>query len=78
MINEIGQLFVGLGVLINSIIALMSYIQTKKSAKLIKTLEQNTNSIKDELVRVTGESEHAKGVLQGTATGLKEGREEKR
>ena len=30
-------------------------------------LEQNTNSMKDALVLLTGESEHAKGVLQGKA-----------
>ncbi len=28
-------------------------------------LEQNTNSKMDALLKVTGESEHAKGVLQG-------------
>ena len=33
----------------------------------INTLEKNTNSIKDALVKVTGESEHAKGVIQGKA-----------
>jgi hypothetical protein len=31
----------------------------------INTLEKNTNSIKDELVKVVGESEHAKGLLEG-------------
>lgn len=31
----------------------------------IRKLEKNTNSIKDELVRVTGQSEHAKGKLEG-------------
>ncbi len=30
------------------------------------TLEKNTNSIKDDLVRITGESEFAKGLKQGT------------
>ncbi len=33
----------------------------------IAELAVNTNSIKDALVKVTGESEHAKGVLQGKA-----------
>jgi hypothetical protein len=31
----------------------------------ISKLEKNTNSIKDALVKVTGESEHAKGLKQG-------------
>jgi hypothetical protein len=33
----------------------------------ITTLERNTNGIKDELVRVTGEAERAKGVIEGKA-----------
>jgi len=36
-----------------------------KTANTIDLLEKNTNSIKDALVKVTGEAEHAKGVLQG-------------
>ena len=35
------------------------------SNKAIQTLEKNTNSIKDELVKVTAESEFAKGLKQG-------------
>jgi len=34
-------------------------------AYYIRKLEKNTNSLKDALVKVTGESEHAKGVLEG-------------
>jgi hypothetical protein len=37
----------------------------------IVTLEQNTNSIKDALVKVTGEAEHAKGKLEGAAAAEK-------
>ncbi len=33
----------------------------------IELLEKNTNSIKDALVKVTGESERAKGKLEGAA-----------
>jgi hypothetical protein len=33
----------------------------------LETLEKNTNSIKDALVKVTGEAEHAKGKLEGAA-----------
>jgi hypothetical protein len=38
----------------------------------IKELAVNTNSIKDELVKVTGQSEFAKGVIQGAADTKKE------
>jgi hypothetical protein len=42
----------------------------------IRELEVNTNSIKDELVRVTGESERAKGVIQGAEQEASKKREE--
>ena len=67
LIKEIGPVIVSLGVLINAIIALLTYIKTMNTAETISVLEKNTNSIKDALVKVTGESEHAKGVLQGKA-----------
>ena len=35
--------------------------------KAIVTLEKNTNSIKDELVKVTGLQQHAAGKLEGRA-----------
>lgn len=35
--------------------------------RTIVTLEKNTNSIKDALVKVTGEAEFAKGLKEGTA-----------
>ena len=70
--KDLGGIFIGLGVLINALLAVVTYFQTRNVAKIIdKTantidlLEKNTNSIKDALVKVTGEAEHAKGVLQG-------------
>ena len=43
-----------------------------KSKSTIKTLEKNTNSIKDELVKVTGQAEHAKGIIVGVEIGKAE------
>ena len=43
------------------IIAIMSVV----NFFTIRILEKNTNSIKDALVKVTGESERAKGFLEG-------------
>jgi hypothetical protein len=37
----------------------------KGTADTIQVLEKNTNSIKDELVRVTGQAEFARGMKQG-------------
>ena len=44
----------------------------------IRKLEKNTNSIKDELVKVTGEAEKAKGHLEGKAEGKIEGKAEEK
>ncbi len=47
----------------------LAYIVYKQAAlnKTIVTLEKNTNSIKDALVKVTEESSEAKGKLAGRA-----------
>lgn len=63
--KELGDILLGLGILINAIMSLLNFLESKKAAKNILVLEQNTNSIKDALVKVTGESEHAKGVIAG-------------
>lgn len=39
--------------------------RVEAQAAVIETLEKNTNSIKDALVKVTGEKEHAAGVIVG-------------
>lgn len=66
-VRDFAELILGLGILINAIIALLTYIKTSRNAQIIKKLEVNTNSIKDELVKATAEAEHAKGVLVGRA-----------
>lgn len=48
------------------LLAWIAYLQLKNGG-VIKTLEKNTNSIKDALVKVTGEKAHAEGVLEGKA-----------
>lgn len=35
------------------------------NAIIVRKLERNTNSIKDALVKVTGEKEHARGLQEG-------------
>ena len=63
----IADTIVSLGILINTIIALMTFIIAYRASHKIKELAIQTNSIKDELVKVTGESEFARGVLHGSA-----------
>lgn len=48
-------------------IAVYNLMVQRSHAAAIQGLEKNTNSIKDQLVKVTGEAERAKGVLEGKA-----------
>jgi hypothetical protein len=62
-----GQILMGAGNLIIACTALYNLWTARERAKAIQTLEKNTNSIKDALIKTIGEAEHAKGVLQGAA-----------
>jgi hypothetical protein len=64
-VQSLGQLLSGLADLIFALVALGSFFMARRNANNLHELTQNTNSIKDALVKVTGEAEHAKGVLQG-------------
>jgi len=46
-------------------LSLANNIVGRRNTRNIATLEKNTNSIKDALVKVTGESEYAKGLKAG-------------
>ncbi len=76
---DIGAILAGF--LVQSLIGVVTYLKSRdngrKTDKLVSTVAQNTgdisaivlhtNGMKDALVKLTGESEHAKGVLQGKA-----------
>jgi hypothetical protein len=51
----------------NTIISLSTLCATLWGLAKIKEVHKATNSMKDDLVKVTGESEHAKGVIEGEA-----------
>jgi hypothetical protein len=65
MMQGLGELLLGMGNFLIAVIALYNLIVSRERAKAIAQLEKNTNSIKDALIKVTAEAEHAKGVLQG-------------
>lgn len=65
MWEHLGGILIGLGMLINAVVSVLTYLQANKTAEVVDKLEINTNSIKDALVKVTGESEFAKGKLEG-------------
>ncbi len=56
--TEVSQFIIAVAFLVNVIFSIISFFMTRR-------VEKNTNSMKDALVKVTGESEHAKGMLQG-------------
>ncbi len=74
--DKIGPILNGAGVFILACVSVYNLIVARNRAEIVANLEKNTNSIKDALIRVTGESEHAKGILIGkaeaTASGLHE------
>jgi hypothetical protein len=65
--GDLGDFLRGMGEFIFACIAVYNLIVSRKHANDIAELTNNTNSIKDALVKVTGEAERAKGVLEGRA-----------
>ncbi len=58
MLTVVGGFIYDLAMLIIAVMSVVNFFT-------IRVLEKNTNSIKDALVQVTGESERAKGVIEG-------------
>ncbi len=54
---------------VGAIASLVNTFMILNAKKTVTLLEKNTNSIKDELVRVVGQAEHAKGLKQGQEEG---------
>lgn len=61
----IGAVFLGAGQLY------LLHLQNKVEKK-IEVVHKATNSMKDALVKVTGEAEHAKGVIEGKTQAMPE------
>lgn len=64
-VKDGSDLALALGVLIGAFVQLLNCITQRENAKKIEKLATNTDGIKDALVLVTGQAEHAKGVLAG-------------
>ena len=65
LIGAIGSFAAAALGLLNNALGRRNTEHLQEAKHAIVTLEENTNSIKDALVKVTGEAEHAKGVLEG-------------
>jgi hypothetical protein len=57
-IGEIAQL-------LTAIVLALNYIQSWRNGRALKDVKEQTDGINSKLVRVTGEAEHAKGMIQG-------------
>jgi len=51
--------------LITSVVLALNFIQSWRNGRALKDVKAQTDGINSRLVRVTGEAEHAKGVIQG-------------
>jgi hypothetical protein len=74
-IAEVGTFLLGIGVFVNAVLSLVTMLLTFKATKVVTKLEENTNSIKDALVKVTAESSKAEGILEGRAQILDQSKE---
>jgi hypothetical protein len=63
--SELAALLNGAGLFIIACVSLYNAVAARGRAQRIETLETNTNSIKDALIKSIGEAEYAKGVLHG-------------
>jgi hypothetical protein len=67
-IGEIAQLFVGVSLLGNMLIALLNFMQSRHNGKQIDAVHQATNSMKDALVASTAKASYAEGLQEGRGT----------
>lgn len=65
LIGQLAQLITALVVLATFMQSVRNGRQGRRNAAKIEEVHKATNSMKDELVRTTGESEFAKGLKQG-------------
>jgi hypothetical protein len=70
-VDKFIQAAIALAILINSAMSVVSYYRSQqlavvveKSSVSIGELEKNTNSKMDAMLKLQGEAEHAKGVLE--------------
>lgn len=63
--GEVSQFMMGLGLLTTGIGTILTYMQSFKNGTKIEAIHVATDGMKDALVKVTGESEYAKGLKQG-------------
>ena len=73
-VGDIAQILTALGLLLTGCSSALNILLTWRNGQRAKnmvltmdTIKAQTDGINEKLVKVTGESEHAKGMLQGAA-----------
>jgi hypothetical protein len=64
-VTDFAQLLTGCGLLINGIVTLLSYVQSRKNGQKIEQVHLATNSMKDALVLATAKENYQAGIIQG-------------
>lgn len=64
-ITEIVQIVTALGILFNGTASLLAFLQSRRNGSSIEKVHLATNSMKDELVKVTGDAAFERGLKQG-------------
>jgi hypothetical protein len=62
---DFAQLLTGAGLLINGVVTLLSYLQSRKNGQKIEQVHLATNSMKDALVMATAKENYQAGIIQG-------------
>ena len=63
--SDLADVLTALGVLITALVGAWNSLQLRKNSRLIEQVHVATNSMKDELVRVTRAEAHAAGRAEG-------------
>ena len=65
IMTAIGLALTGMASAFNVFLTWRNGIRAKSISEMVHTIKNQTNGISEQLIKVTGEAEHAKGVLQG-------------
>jgi hypothetical protein len=64
-VADVAQLMTAMGLLLNGVVTLLSYLQSVRNGKKIEQVHLATNGMKEALVASTAKENFAAGLLQG-------------
>ena len=66
--NDIAQIITALASLIAAAGSAIAVVMSVRQGRRIEDVHRGTNGMSEKLLKITGESEHAKGVIEGRTT----------